>query len=76
MSVTNQQVIEAIRAIAAIVVETVNEAGPQGIPSGHMYAALATTGMNLDNYQALIHTLAHNGQIQVFGNVLKAPARA
>ena len=72
MAVTNAQVLEAVRAIAAIVVDEVNAAGPMGIPSGHVYAALMTTGMSLADYQSLIGALEKAGQISVHGQTLRA----
>ena len=32
---------------------SLKEAGTQGIPSGHLYAAFMTKGMNLDQYNKL-----------------------
>lgn len=63
---------EAIRRIAAAIVETVKEAGELGAPSGIVYAALNANGMTLDTYQQFIGVLVKLGKIRQEGDLLYA----
>lgn len=56
--------------LAAMISETVNEAGPAGVPSGHVYAALALF-IDLNTYTALISTLLDLGEIRKEGDLLR-----
>lgn len=72
MAVTNKQVVKAMMALCDIVEETAREAGPMGIPSGHLYAALSSAGISLDNYQKMLAAMEKVGRIQVSGHVITA----
>jgi len=51
-------------AITDVILETVNEADPMiGAPCGHIYAALASFGIRLDQYQAIESALIKTGQV-------------
>lgn len=63
---------QAIRAIADAIVESVKEAGELGAPSGIVYAALMTYGMNLDTYHQFIGVLVKLGKLRQQGDLLYA----
>jgi len=70
-SLTAEQA-QALRRIVAMITETVAEAGPNGAPSGHLYAALMTAGCTLSQYQSLIGALVKTGHLVQRGDVLFA----
>lgn len=55
---------QANRILSAILT-TISEAGAAGAPSGSMYAALMSTGVDLDTYQTLIQIASTCGLIVV-----------
>jgi len=58
-----------ITVVKDILLETIREAGPNGIPSGHLYAALMGH-LSLDSYQALIGMLKTAGKVKESYHVL------
>lgn len=44
--------------------EAVRLAGPDGIPSGHLYAMLISAGIDLATYERLLGILIEAGQIR------------
>jgi hypothetical protein len=50
--------------------DTTAEAGPEGCPSGVLYAALMTVGIRLDQYEAIIGVLAKRGRIRRANHLL------
>lgn len=65
----------AIRALADIIADTVAEAGPLGVPSGHVYAILMTAGVTLPVYETMVRILHDERRIIRRGDVLYPPAR-
>lgn len=63
---------DAIRRIAAAIVESVKEAGELGAPSGIVYAALSAHGMSLDTYYQFIGVLVKLGKLRQDGDLLYA----
>ncbi len=59
---------KAIRALATIIEETVNESGSMGAPSGVMYAALMSKGVSLQVYQQITGMLVSMGRIRQSGD--------
>jgi hypothetical protein len=51
------QQIAATQRIGLMVLETIEEQGEQGAPSGPMYAAMNAHGCTLSQYQSLMGTL-------------------
>jgi hypothetical protein len=49
----------------------IEDAGEEGIPSGHLYAMLMGFGMTLDSYNAVISYLKKAGKITDSGHLLK-----
>ena len=66
----SDNVRKAIRAIADAIVESVAEAGSMGAPSGIVYAALNSFGVNLETYQRFISALVNAGRLEQRGNLL------
>lgn len=62
----------ALRAIADAIVEGVKAAGELGAPSGHIYAALMSYGLSLDQYYSFVRVLVGAGKIRQAGNLLFA----
>jgi hypothetical protein len=50
--------------------EAVEVAGPDGIPSGHLYAILMAGGVTLPAYDAALGVLKDSGRIQETGYLL------
>lgn len=53
-----------------VIAETVEEAGAQGAPSGHVYAALNTVGVTLQAYELMVQLLVVRGRVAQRGDVL------
>lgn len=52
--------IQATQLLGKAVLETIQECGTLGAPSGPIYAALMSKGISLSIYQQLIASLARN----------------
>ncbi len=59
--------IKALKAVADAIIETVQIAGPLGVPGGHIYAALMTHGMTLEQYEQIMSGLVHAGKLRKSG---------
>lgn len=68
---TTQKAVNAYIAIAGLMLEAIQEAGVDGIPSGHLYA-IVMQYMNLDQYNMIINSLVKAGKITNKGHLLKA----
>lgn len=55
--------------IAAVIGEAIKLAGPDGIPSGHLYAATMSK-CSLDEYQAAIRTLTRLKLVREWNHLL------
>ena len=53
----------AMAAVVQAVLDTIRQSGPNGAPSGVMYAALSAHGMTLQNYQAMMGALVRVGKV-------------
>jgi len=62
--------VVAILLFAKIVEEAVKDAGPNGIPSGHLYAAMMGR-MNIDTYNYTIGLLKEAGAITEQNHLLR-----
>jgi hypothetical protein len=71
---TNLQAVQAITAVANIIEDTAREAGPLGVPSGVVYAALMSAGIDLNTYQAILSAMAEAGRITVSADLIKVVA--
>jgi hypothetical protein len=61
---------EIILICADAILHTVEEAGEQGAPSGVLYAATMTMGLNYHQYQALIDLFLKKGIMRIANHVL------
>lgn len=66
----DKQAARQLVAMMQAVVSTVREMGPQGAPSGVVYAALSTKGMTVDFYNTMISKLQDLGVLRLSNNVL------
>jgi hypothetical protein len=65
--VTTDQ-INALRRIAAIIIEAVSVADPMiGAPGGHIYAALMAHGCTFNQYEQLMSGLVRAGKLRKAG---------
>jgi hypothetical protein len=62
------KVKDAVRFLVALG-EAIREAGPQGIPSGHLYAAVMAK-VDLESYQRAIGALTKGGLVGAEGQML------
>lgn len=69
------KVKQAAIDIAKAVYECIVAAGPQGVPSGHLYAACMGGGMTLDAYEGCIRLLERAGLIRNERHLLTAMER-
>lgn len=65
---TRADQVAAIRAVATMILETVQEMGEQGAPSGPMYAALMGK-MSLNQYESIMYSLVKAGRLRKEGHV-------
>ena len=54
---------QAAREFVQIIVDAVNDAGPSGVPSGLLYAAVMPA-VTLDTYNYVINALVRHGKIR------------
>lgn len=65
--------LQAVAQIGLAIVQSVEEAGPLGIPGGTLYAALMSTGAIPEQFEKLMGLLGSIGRIQKNGQLyLKA----
>ncbi len=55
--------------IMVAVVETIRTSGPQGAPSGPMFAACSAKGVSLDGYTRLMVSVVRTGLVEKRGDV-------
>lgn len=67
---TEKRVEKALQ-VAHILLDAIKEAGNEGIPSGHLYAACMQF-MSLDMFQAYISMLKRAGRVTEQNYILKA----
>jgi hypothetical protein len=65
------QQAEALRLIAAAIIEAISAAGPIG-PSGHIYAGLMTQGCTLAQYEQIMDGLQRAGMVTHEGHLYRA----
>lgn len=64
-----EKALEAIKHLITIILDTLKDAGDDGFPSGHLYAALMGV-IRLDQYQTLIEQLKRRKIIRESNHVL------
>ena len=70
---TAYQAMSVIEILIDSVLEAVREAGTLGLPSGPLYAILASQGVSLATYHLLMDALVSAGKIKQRGNLYFAP---
>ena len=66
---TEAELMKALE-IAKIALETITDAGPKGIPSGHLYAVMMPVFQSLETYESMIGLLIRSGLIERNNHVL------
>lgn len=66
--------IEAAIKVAHVVYTAIVQAGPQGIPSGHLYAATMNAFADLGSYEACLGLLIKGGLVKRENHLLTAVA--
>lgn len=61
---------KALIMVAEIILEAIQAAGSEGIPSGHLYA-MVMGHINCETYQLIIRALASAGKITNNGHLLR-----
>jgi len=64
---------ERVKPVLDAIQEVIASSGPQGIPSGHLYAMLMGH-MDLDTYQTMIGVMIKAGGVTLKDHVLRATA--
>ena len=65
----NDKTTQAMVMMSEIIFDTIKESGQNGIPSGHLYAALMGY-IHFDTYQFIIDVLIREGKIKETGFLL------
>lgn len=70
----SKQDVKAFITVANIFAEAIEEAGPGGIPSGHLYSMCMglVPGLTLQSYTGIISLLVEAGRITNDGHLLRA----
>lgn len=66
----NRARVAKVLALCKIVVETVEEAGAEGVPSGLIYSVLTPIGITLEAYESIVQFLIEQGAIRKSDHVL------
>lgn len=64
------ETLTRLNSVLDALYEAIADAGTQGLPSGHLYAALMGH-MTLDTYQTMIDVLVQTGRVTLSGHVLR-----
>jgi len=67
------EIFDRVKPVLDAIQEIVQRAGPEGIPSGHLYAMLMGY-MDLETYQTMIDIMVQAGGITLENHVLRATA--
>ena len=68
MPATKEEIQSVLQVVLAVA-DAIKEFGPQGVPYGHLYAALISK-INLTVYTAIIEQLKSAGLVRESGHVL------
>ncbi len=66
---------KAVIELVAVMVETIRDAGSQGVPSGILYAAVMSM-MTLEQYQQIIALMKQSGKVRESGHILYIAQRS
>lgn len=71
--VTKEEAVRVLKELIIAIHDTIKEAGPEGAPSGIIYAALMEkTNISLEYYNAIINAMIASGKIYQKNYVLYA----
>jgi len=66
-AIPNEQKQALIKMVWESIIEAVREAGSQGAPGGHLYAALMAHGFSLEQFQTIMGSLVRVGELEKRG---------
>lgn len=66
---TRIEAIATLHKLVQIILETIQSAGPNGVPSGPLYATLNCHGLSLATYQQIMAGLVATGRVRLSGHV-------
>ena len=72
---TSEQKTTAVKVLCDSIVESVAASGNQGAPGGHLYAALMTYGISMEQFESIMGTLVRIGQLRKQGELYFAVKR-
>lgn len=67
----NEKVVAALRLAMACILDAAEAAGPQGAPSGVVYATLNAHRLTLPAYQQILDMLIEVGKVTVSGHCIR-----
>ena len=72
MQTARAKAFERALEITTAFLAAIREAGPMGIPSGHLYATAMQAGITLDSYESIIRVLKEAGKVKETNDLLIA----
>lgn len=64
----DDKVMQAAVQVAKAVYEAIKEFGPDGVPSGHLYAAVSSVFSSLETYESMIDMLVRSRMVRRTSN--------
>lgn len=64
LSVTDKSVVDEATRVALLILISIRDAGEAGLPSGHLYVALASKGCSLQRYEGMMSSLQNTGMMR------------
>lgn len=64
LSAEDRRVVNAAQKAALAILESVRDAGELGLPSGHLYVALASKGCSMQRYENMLMSLRNTGMVK------------
>lgn len=59
----DRQMVEGATRIALLILNSIKDAGDEGLPSGHLYISLASKGCSLSRYEGMVSSLHNTGMV-------------
>lgn len=64
LSQADREIVLAAQAAALLIMKSIRDAGELGLPSGHLYVALASKGCSLERYEGMLRSLVNTGMVK------------
>lgn len=69
---THAETRATLHALVTAILETIQQAGAEGLPSGPLYMTLNCRGVSLDSYQQIMGALVQAGKVRLSNHVYYA----